>query len=383
MQESEKPTRLAIELAGEETLEVSLPVRVEAEPAAPEQPAALVPVPETAAPQRGLAEVTEEVQAAIAALRPGIELPSRLFTALGAILRIRKGALLLYDALRLVFAPWAQRGFDQTTRHRMRIPLGANEAWNALANGSPILLSGAPALSAFQPYFSSREFASVEKLFLVPLVSEFKLVAVLLVTDLESPLASEQELMECLARAAEAGAPRVQEARAARSAGTEAVRAEAAPPRDDMSQLLAFLSGRSNVQLVALSLEDLSREILAAHEDLDPFRLHEDLQFFLGSFISDIGRALTVKPGRFTLALAEGTDLGLDLFAHQLTMFLDGLFGYGSRAAAAPGAEGEEATAGPGAGGNRPGAAYAKILKTASWPADGQDLRVLVESLSS
>jgi len=139
---------------------------------------------------------------------------------------------------------------------------------------------------------------------------------------------------------------------------------------------MAYLSGRTAVQLVAISLEDFSREILSAHEDLDPFRLHEDLQFFLGSFVSDVGRAMAVRPGRFTLALADFDPHGLDVFAHQLTLFLGGLFGDGTVApVAAPGGETARAdTSAPW---------LVRILKTARWPADGADLRALLESLSS
>ncbi len=358
------PTPLTIELAGGEAVQVPLPIRVEALPAEPEPAASAA---------RRLDELTAQIQTAIASLKSGMELPSRLFTALSSLLGIRKGALLLYDAMRLVYAPWAQRGFDQTTRHRMRISLGANEAWNALANGRPIVLSGAPALAPFQPHFSSREFASVERMILVPFIAEDKLVAVLLITDLESPLATEAELTECLSRAAEAGAHRVQEARSARRSapGPAEGRPESAPPRDDMTQFLASLSGRTAVLLVSLSLEEFDRQVLAAHEDLDPFRLHEDVQFFLGSFLSDVGKAMAVRPGRYTLALPDFEASGLDVFTHQLSLFLRGLFDGDASAA----------DAFKGDAGGRPEAV--RILRTAAWLQGGADLRSLVESLSS
>jgi hypothetical protein len=341
-------------------------VEAPTEPDAGPFPSAITAAAALSAPTgRRLADVIEEVEAAVASLKSGVELPSRLFTALSSLLGIRKGAFLLFDAVRLVYAPWAQRGYDQTTRHRMRVSLGANEAWNALANGTPLVLAGAPTLAAFQPFFSAREFASVARLVLVPFIAEDKLIAVLLITEMESPLATDEELTECLARAAEAGAPRVQQARAARLAGQEpgGPRLDAAAPRDDLVRLLSSLPGsHAAVLLVSLSLEDLSREILSVHEDLDPFRLHEDLQFFLGSFLADAGRALSVRPGRFTLALPDFDASALDLFSHQLSLFLRGLFGN---------AEVTE------------GRASAQVLKSASWPADGADLRVLVESLSS
>jgi hypothetical protein len=354
-------SQLSIELADGGSVLVSMPVRVEAAPREPASP----PAAGQPAASQASAEVISEMLTAIASLRGGMELPSRLFSALTSLLGARKAAFLLYDPVRLVYAPWAFRGFDQTTLHRMRIPLGANEAWNALANGRPLILREPQPLSQFQPFFSSREFSSIERLVLVPFIAEEKLVAVFLITSMDSPLATDDELVECLARAAEAGAPRVQEARAARVAAavSSGSRPEAVSPQDEMSRFLETVgASRSAVLLVALSLEDFSRGVLLSHHDLDPFRLHEDLVFFLGSFLADIGRALPVRQGRFTLALPEFDRSGLDVLSHQLALFLHGLLGDS---------------------GGRDPARAPKILKVSAWPADGPDLRTLVESLSS
>ena len=89
----------------------------------------------------------------IASLRGGVELRRAFSRCLTTLLGSAKGALLLYDPVRLVYAPWAVRGYDQTTLHRMRIPLGANNAWNAMANGLPLFLSAPslPSSSLFGP----------------------------------------------------------------------------------------------------------------------------------------------------------------------------------------------------------------------------------------
>lgn len=358
-------SQLSIELAGGATAEVSMPVRVEAEPEASPPPAPS-PGPDSVpgASARTVETFSEEILTAISTLRPGMELPSRLFTALTTLLGARKAAFLLYDPVRLVYAPWAVRGYDATTLRRMRIPLGANEAWNAMANGRPLILR-APEISQFQPFFSSREFAGTEKLMLVPFIAEEKLVAVFLVTEMDSPLTSDQELMECMARASEAGAPRVQEARAARIAAavSSGSRPEAVSPQDDTSRFLESVgSSQGGALLVSLSMEDFSRGVLLSHHDLEPFRLHEDLVFFLGSFLADVGKALPVRQGRFVLALPGFDRATLDVFSHQLSLFLHGLLGNG---------QAQDPALAP------------RILRVTSWPSDGPDLRTLVESLSS
>jgi hypothetical protein len=352
---------LAIELAGRQPEPDILPFRIET----PEQPAEPAPpaTPASDSTAKDVDDLLEQVLSGIASLRGGVELPSRLFTLLTTLLGVRKGALLLYDPMRLVYAPWAVRGYDQTTLHRMRIPLGANDAWNALANGHPLFLEGTPAVSPFQQYFSAREFASVGRLVLVPFITEEKLIAVLLLTEIESPFANDAALSTCLARAAAAGAPRVHEARAAQLAsGTSGARPDPKTLKDEPGQLISSLGTTSKaVLLLSLSLEEFARSVLAAHEHLDPFRLHEDLLYFLGSFISDVGRILSVQKDLFTVALPDFDPAGLDLFTHQLALFLHGLFGDN---------------------GTSEKRVLPRILKSSSWPADGADLRSLVDSLS-
>jgi hypothetical protein len=246
----------------------------------------------------------------------------------------------------------------------MRIPLGANDAWNALANGRPLFLADPPSVASFQQYFSAREFASVSRLVLVPFIAHDTLIAVFMLSEIDSPFASDDELATCLSRAAEAGAPRVYEARAAQLAapGPVGARPGIRALKDEPGQLISSLASSSaTVLLLSLSLEDYAKSVLSAHEHLDPFRLHEDLLYFLGSFLSDVGTIVSVRQARFTVALPGFDPVGLDLFSHQLSMFLHGLFG------------------GNGTQGDR---VLPRILKSSSWPADGADLRSLVESLS-
>lgn len=352
---------LSIELAEKQSADiVAFRVTARARPSDTDSPVSAAP----ARTGRRYEDVLEEVLTAIAALRSGVELPSRIFTALTTLLGVRKGALLLYDPVRLVYAPWAVQGYDQTTMHRMRIPLGANDAWNALANGSPLVLAGASAIAPFQQYFSSREFSAVGRLILTPFIADEKLIAVLLLSQVDSPLDGQDELVACLARAAEAGAPRVYEARSARVAAVGATGARPEPPalRDEPSRFVASIgASRKTVLLLCLSLEEYSKGILAAHEHLDPFRLHEDLSYFLGSFLSDVGKVLSVRQGRFIFALPDFDASGLDLFIHQLSLFLHGLFGSNGT---------------PTAGMNP------RVLRSVTWPADGADLGSLVASLS-
>jgi len=310
------------------------------------------------------AQTAREIAAAIQALPDGVELPSQLFTALADRLSIEKGALLLFDPIRLVYAPWASQGYDQTTLHRMRIPLGGNESFNGLANGSPILVEDAAALAAYELYFSAREFSSLARILLTPFITEEKLIGVLLLTALKPPFEGDVQLLQCLKGIADAGSPRVQKAREKklRKAHTQAQRTGATPEQEVGRYISSFGSAGTRILFLALSLEEYSRKIISAHAHLDPFRLHEDLHYFLDSFVADLGLSIPIRQGFFIVAL-EGFDASdLDLFLHQLSSFLHGLFGGNGKSGAA---------------------ARPKILKTRDWPEDGGDIRELLDFLTS
>jgi hypothetical protein len=335
--------------------ELSSPLSVELAPEREEEH-----IPSALPPQQSSSEqIVNDIILQISSLSDGVELPSRLFSVLAAGLRIRKGALLLYDALRLVYAPWASVGYDQTTLHRMRIPLGANDSFNALANGAPLVIAEQKDRAEYQQYVSSREFSSIGRLVLAPFIAEEKLVAVLLVTEIDSPFENDGQLVSCLSRVVAAGSPRVHAARTEKLAATPPAPAAGG---DETSRFITSIgSYTGSLLLLTLSVESYAASVIAAHEHLDPFRLHEDISYFLGSFLADAGKVMAVRKGVYIVALSDFGADDTELFLHQLSSFLRGLFG----------------------GTDQRGGAAPRIVKTQSWPAVGGDIRSLIESLSS
>jgi hypothetical protein len=341
---------------------VRTPLRVELAPV--QSRPRTTPETEDQGETRDPEQATRQMIAAIQALPDGVELPSQLFTALASMLSIEKGGLLLFDPLRLVYAPWASKGYDQTTLHRMRIALGANPSFNALANGSPIIVADAEALSAYQQYFSAREFSSLSRIVLTPFITAEKLVGVLLLTAMKPPFKGDEPLLRCLKSIADTGSPRVQKAREKklRKAGPQGMPA-GAPPEEEAARYVSSLGAAgTKILFFSLSLYEYSEKIISAHAHLDPFRLHEDLHYFVNSFVSDLGLAIPIRQGLFVIALESYDTADLDLFLHQLSTFLHGLFGGNGTAGTATGP---------------------KILKTRDWPDEGGDIRELLDFLSS
>jgi hypothetical protein len=297
-------------------------------------------------------------------LPDGVELPSRLFTTLRKRLSIAKGALLLYDPARLEYAPWASYGFDQTTLHRMRIPLGANDTFNALANGQPLLVTEPDHLAAFQRFFSSREFSLLERIYLSPYISDESLVGVLIATEMRHPSLDSAGLMSCLQGVAAEVSPLVQKARRFLMKLNQAKAARPpATPEEQVARLLESPAARGRKMLfLSLALGTYVRGIAAAHEDLDLFRLREDVRSLMDAFLADLGTAIMLPAGNLMVGLQDVSRDDIPLFLHQLRYFLDAHF-----AGALPPEE----------------APRIDVLKSRIWPDEGTEPGELVSFLSS
>lgn len=265
------------------------------------------------------------------ALPDGVELPSRMFGVLQESLGISRGALLLYDPVRMVYAPWASRGLDQTTLHRLRIPLGAVASFTALSNGSPVTVAQGPDLAQFQRYFSASEFASLAAIVLAPFIAEGKLVGALLVAEAAPPFDVRELLVSRLAEVCGTASPAVHRARRdALSAGAAGSGRPGVPLQQQLAPLLASADASgSKLLLLSVSLEAWTRGVLEAHPYLDPFRLGEDLRHFLAAFAADLGAVFPLPAGAYLLALKAVDRRSLDLVMHQLTSHLVSLFGTG------------------------------------------------------
>ncbi len=307
------------------------PAETAASPASPTPQAP--PLQPTAAEPPSAASAAD-ILASLRAIPDTVELPSHVFGVLKDCLAIRRGALLLYDPVRMVYAPWASCGLDQTTLRRLRISLGALATFNALANGKALVVEGGEALAEYQKHFSSREFSSLERLVLAPFIAEEKLVGVLLVAEAGPPFDDPRLLCTCLDEVANAASPAMRKARGeTMKAGPGPAPGPHVPLPDQVARFLAApRTPQGPVLFFSVRTAGFERTVLDAHPYLDPFRLHEDIRYFVGTFASDLGAAFDLPGGNILLALRGVDPRSVDLVAHQLASFLSSLFGsYGGQ----------------------------------------------------
>jgi len=283
------------ETAGVAVAPESGPVPVDAEEL--EAAGAALEGPEAPTPEQR----RQEILSALTRLRRGLEAPARLFSLLSEELGFTRAALLLYDPLRMVFAPWAACGYDPTTLQRLRIPLGYSDAFNTLAAGETLRLSQEGDLAQLRAFFSFREFSALRYALLVPFVHGSKWIAILLVTDQRAdPLDNDPGLYRSIAeRAAELlyeARERHLEALTKDPAHLDSVRQELLARRSALARLVvrcAVSSAANQLPLLAMRLDfrEVFAAVLRSAPALDPFRLREDVYAVVLALVSSVGTA--------------------------------------------------------------------------------------------
>jgi len=250
-------------------------------------------------------ERQERLWAGLREIEEGIESPGRLFTLVKEQLQLDRAALLLFDPVRMAFAPWAVHGFDETTKHRLRIPLGANETMNRLASGKVLLLSKPEELQQFQQFFSFREFSTLSKLLLVPFIHVSKFMGLLLSAD------SDQSKLDIFTTLSDRAASHLYTARERHLEGAkrgtpqcpeslqEAVRAALQPY---VQQGLAPL-------MILINTTRLTESVQKQNSYIDVFRLYQDISRVVLSLFQSLGSVFQVDGQRMLILVTNKTRL--------------------------------------------------------------------------
>jgi hypothetical protein len=243
----------------------------------------------------------ERLWAGLREIEEGIEFPGRLFSLVKEQLQLERAALLLYDPVRMAFAPWAVHGFDETTNHRLRIPLGANDTMNRLASGKVRLLSGPEQLQPFQQFFSLREFSTLSNLLLVPFIYESKFMGLLLSAQ------SGQTNLEPFETLADRAAGYLYSARERHLEGAK--RGTPQQPQSLREAVRAALQpclekGFSPL-LIRINTRTLIESVQKRNPYIDLFRLNQDISRVVLSLFQSLGSVFQVDRERMLILVTN------------------------------------------------------------------------------
>ena len=259
-------------------------------------------------------------------LEDGIEAPGRFFSLAKEQLRLKRAALLLYDPMRMVFAPWAAHGFDETTNHHLRIPLGANETMNRLAAGKVFLLTDPDTLKRFQRFFSFREFSTLEYLLLVPFIHENKFMGILVIAEMEG-VVSQSDLPGFETLAARAAGlfyqARERHLETAKRGIPEKPESLRECVRDAVRSCMA--AGAPPI-MIGLNTVDVIEKVKSRNPHIDPFRLREDIARVIHSLFQSLGPVFQIDRERILILVTHSPERDLELLLYHLKGTLKRLF---------------------------------------------------------
>jgi hypothetical protein len=244
----------------------------------------------------------------------GIAAPALLFRLLKAHLGLQAAALLLQDPGRQLFVPWCSTGLDTTTRHRLFLPPGLNPAFNRAATGELTLVEG-KGLEGFREFFSSREFALIRRLTLVPFVHGQRLLGLLLIIRMSSE--PDGEMLSLLGQTAQQAAPLLLQT-AGKMADDGLRDTEPALPELIQGMLQAAKQHAHPLLLMRLKLGAFLHQVAARYPELEPFRLQEQLLMLCRVLFRLIGRVRSLKSNQLLILINGMKDADPELLQREL-----------------------------------------------------------------
>ncbi|MFP4373212.1 MAG: hypothetical protein ACLFPO_02685 [Spirochaetaceae bacterium] len=271
-----------------------------------------------------LGEAVRGALDALAQLDNTLETPLRVFRILADRLAIARGALLLPDPESGELAPWSMRGLDRTTEHRLRIPVAELTGRILDVHAAVTILSG-NALRACKPYVSQREFDRLERVALVPFGGEDRIYGLLVITS--SPhLATSSSVLDvafsAIARPVRAILLENRETRL-QGGGDRAIL--------DEGELQAIAAEtptpeRGRVVLVRFDIDGLVERISGGAEDLDRYRIRQDVLRVITVMVSEIVTIGTSAAGKVILIVTSDEALSPTMILRQISLKLAELF---------------------------------------------------------
>jgi hypothetical protein len=235
-----------------------------------------------------------------------------------------KSGLFLLDKESDSFAPWAQSGFDETTRHRLRIP--RKFILPALEGPGDCAVIEKEDLRKLHIFFSVREFSSLSKIAVLPVTTGAEALGFFLFTERIQERGFPGAYYEALASGIGSLSAAFVESR--RLLERKAVRLDA---QESLKEIVDFSDEcrakgmRTSLILLSLAefLETLERDTPVA----DCFRIYQDAFALIEGIISHSGRTLRLPGRRIGILYASPNKPDSELLVYQMKRSLKGAFG--------------------------------------------------------
>ena len=264
----------------------------------------------------------------IAKTEEGIETPAFLFSLIKEKLNIIKGAILLYDPVKMLFVPWASCGYDETTLHHLRIPLGFSESFNETAEGKTLILKSKTELAPYKNFFSNREFNLLSQLIIKPFIFKNKLHSILILSDI-GKIEDSLSLKDILDDISYVFSEKIYNAREQKMQLLKKIEPEVLDSLEKAidKHITYALEKNNKPALILISLNDFIRQIAAETSNMiDLYRISEDIYKILRSLFYSMGSVFELEGGSYMVSIFKIKKPDFDMIFHQTSYVIRQFF---------------------------------------------------------
>jgi len=256
-----------------------------------------------------------------------LQAPAELFTIIREVFFIEKGSLLLLNHREQQFIGWAHQGYDKTTRHRLRLPYDIVNRFFSERNCAPILLEH-PDTATLRHFFSIREYSILEKIYLLPFIYQDKIIGILLVTSSPILLESDESFFEPFKNVFTTIAKIIYHSREEKLNKLSQTEVK---PKNLILQQITCLTEQAHhhetkVYFIVFNLKDLLETVQRDLENIDVYRMQEDIFQIITSMMPENDKIYFVDPYKLLVILSGRYHINDKLFVHQITIALRQLY---------------------------------------------------------
>ena len=256
-----------------------------------------------------------------------LQAPAELFNIIREVFFIEKGSLLLLNHREQQFIGWAHQGYDKTTKHRLRLPYDVVNRIFPTSSCSPILLEH-PDTATLRQFFSIREYSILEKIYLLPFVYQDKIIGILLVTSSPVLLESDESFFEPFKNVFTTISNIIYHSREEKLKKLSQAKVK---PKNLILQQITSITEQAHhdetkVYFIVFNLKELLETVQRDLENIDVYRMQEDLLQIITSMMPENDKIYFVDPYKLLVILSGRYHISDKLFVHQITVALRELY---------------------------------------------------------
>lgn len=235
--------------------------------------------------------------------------------------KVNKGALLLYESERELFAPWAMIGLDPTSTRKLRIPHSTVHK-----HFFPLhpFRGSIQEVEFLRDHFSVRQFDALEEILIVPFYHKETVIGLLMIADASVSLNEQEEFLLSTLEELSNFMYKSRESFYTKPSGTLHRSEESLEVTDNL--IKKAQKEDKNLILIKLETTRIVEHLLYCLDKADPYRLRQDILRIISSMAGENGRVIYSEYSHCILLIEAKSLTRGKILLHQIYNSLNSYF---------------------------------------------------------